>query len=131
MNSNKDRAKEKKNIPPDGDVLCTLCGEKEEDTSHFFFNCIFSTKVWSTIHGWVGVTMVTHKDPYLPLLQHGAMFETSTQGNIASSIWMCTTCSIWRARNEKLFENIEPKVKSKNLVLDSSKKIPMLTTSLS
>lgn len=32
-------------IPTNGDLICTFCGDKDEDSTHLFFDCGVSTKL--------------------------------------------------------------------------------------
>lgn len=98
-------------IPINGDILCSLCGEKNEDTHHLFFECKFVSEIWHNIYKWVGVNMVPHSDPLVNFLQHGEMFESTSQGNLASTLWIAAIWSIWKTRNEKIFEHIIPKIR--------------------
>lgn len=43
--------------------------------------------------------MFAPTDLTINFLQHGALFESSSQGNIASSIWIATIWTLWKARN--------------------------------
>lgn len=75
-------------IAADGDISCTVCGAKQENSTHLLLECCFATNVWSEIYRWIGVSLGPHKDPIAHFLQHKAILGTIRHDKIGSTI--CT-----------------------------------------
>jgi hypothetical protein len=86
------------------------CGA-EETTSHLFFECPVFAGIWSKISRWLGISTVfqneglSHLDQFEGLLGGGRVFASRLQTIWAAGIW-----SIWKARNDKIFNNKEVNV---------------------
>lgn len=52
--------------------------------------------------------MVTHTSSIVHFLQHGDLFGYDKKARTASSLWASTIWSIWKARNDLSFSNIDP-----------------------
>ena len=84
------------------DFTCVLCpGRVHEDRDHLFFSCNFSVRIWNYLQiKWpqlddlLQVAMTTRKDFAQP-------FFTEV---VFLACW-----SIWKVRNDKIFNNINPK----------------------
>lgn len=122
-------------ISANGDLLCALCGENNEDSTHLFFDCCFLTKLWDNLHSWTGVTMITHTNIFVHLLQYEIMMDPFPQGNIALTLWIRLVSKhaliwlIWKSRNEKIFlehctgrEEAIGRTQGNNLIFDSGEK---------
>jgi len=44
-------------------IMCGLCGEEEETTSHLFCTCRVAWLVWSKCYEWMGLTSSDHREP--------------------------------------------------------------------
>ncbi|KAL8485478.1 hypothetical protein ACS0TY_027685 [Phlomoides rotata] len=83
--------------------ICQMCKEKEESTRHLFFECKVTYDLWSGILKWLGVSMALHIIPSI----HFLLFENSLgrgyKAKAAASIWIGMVWSIWKLRNEVIF----------------------------
>jgi hypothetical protein len=80
---------------------CAVCTASEKETKeHLFFNCTFARKVWRQVGiSWASSQSMT------------AMFESarnSFQGPKFIEVVLCALWRIWKCRNKKIFENIQP-----------------------
>ncbi|KAL8526044.1 hypothetical protein ACS0TY_015314 [Phlomoides rotata] len=48
-------------IPASGEASCVLCSDHEENISHVFFHCNFSSEIWCKILDWLGTVTALHK----------------------------------------------------------------------
>jgi hypothetical protein len=85
------------------DSCCAFCLSEVEDIHHVFFNCSVVASVWENIYKWMGVNPIG----YNSILQHFVMFGQVFKGKkikrLRHIIWLATTWSIWRARDNILF----------------------------
>nr|KYP70684.1 hypothetical protein KK1_009912 [Cajanus cajan] len=96
-------------ILSDSQGRCAFCNEVQETSSHLFFCCRITNKVWHHCWSWISISTVLHQStlenvcqyPYLCLTQH----ERSKWDIIRSVVIWC----IWRCRNNKIFrgENVD------------------------
>ncbi|GJT90405.1 DUF4219 domain-containing protein [Tanacetum coccineum] len=86
-------------------VRCSLCGTQPDSHEHLFFECSYSSKVWTLIRGLVGMDAVP------PVLDNiSAWFQPMgnkrTIQNIVGKILFATASYfIWLERNNRLFKN--------------------------
>lgn len=52
--------------------------------------------------------MVPHSDPIRNFLQHGDFFDSDLKGRKSASLWTCIVWAIWKARNDRVFNEINP-----------------------
>lgn len=97
----------------EGEKNCVLCDEqKEETTSHIFFECKAAFGIWSSIYKLLRMTMVMHNNPSLNFLQHSFLFESDKDRMFGNTLWICVVWTIWKARNEAIFRNTVPNFSS-------------------
>lgn len=89
---------------------CKLCDAALESSEHIFSGCSFSYGVWTKIWKWCGLNtvFVFHTKDLLLLYKQAPgdkWAKKIVQGIILVTFWL-----IWKARNEKTFRGIEPKV---------------------
>lgn len=95
-------------IQANDNVKCILCDGEDESSNHLFFNCKFAHSIWIKWYGWVGVNMVYHEDPCSHLIQQGTLLGNEKEFKSASSLWIYIVWSIWQARNELIFNGVNP-----------------------
>lgn len=82
---------------------CELCIlQREETLRHLFVKCNFARACWSTI----GINIPTH----LPMPTLVRRLKTSLGVPFYMDIIILLCWSIWKTRNEWLFQNIDPTV---------------------
>ncbi|GJS32596.1 putative reverse transcriptase domain, reverse transcriptase zinc-binding domain protein [Tanacetum coccineum] len=85
-------------------VRCSLCGTQADSHEHLFFECSYSSKVWSLIRGLVGMDVVP------PVLENiiawfQPLANKRTVQNIVGKILIAAaTYFIWLERNNRLFK---------------------------
>ena len=85
-------------------TVCCFCREKEETTSHLFFECRVVWLVWNLCYDWIGVKSVDLLEPTSHFL-HFNLIDTPAAVNIAfGNIWIALISEIWRHRNKHIFK---------------------------
>ncbi|XP_028119111.1 uncharacterized protein LOC114316615 [Camellia sinensis] len=82
---------------------CPFCLHLEESHSHLFFECIFSSRVWSAIEVACNI-----KWPVLGWPESVTFVSKETKGNslrvnIISNAFLCSVYMIWIDRNNRIF----------------------------
>ncbi|KAL2246258.1 UNVERIFIED_CONTAM: hypothetical protein Sindi_2894000 [Sesamum indicum] len=88
--------------------LCSLCINTKESAKHLFFECPFSNFVWSRIRHWLGInrTMSTLQSAVKWLKKE--KIGSSVQNKARHLALACTVYTLWRHRNEVIFEDSTP-----------------------
>ncbi|PWA86778.1 alpha carbonic anhydrase 7 [Artemisia annua] len=93
-----------------GDGWCALCGEAEETTDHIFTACSVASGVWGGISSWCKISplfMFSIKD----VLQSSNHLDGSkTRKEVIYGLLILTCWCLWKARNDKIFNNREANV---------------------
>ncbi|XP_011102044.1 uncharacterized protein LOC105180093 [Sesamum indicum] len=88
--------------------LCSLCINTKESAKHLFFECPFSTYVWSHIRVWLGInrrmSTLHSAVKWLKKEKTGSSVHNKAR-HLALS---CTVYTLWRHRNEFIFEGAVP-----------------------
>ncbi|KAK4421401.1 hypothetical protein Salat_2090600 [Sesamum alatum] len=92
----------------DEEHSCSLCINTMESTGHLFFACPFSDHVWSNIRQWLGITRhMSTLHSAIKWLKKEKM-GSSVQNKARTLALACTVYSLWRHRNEIIFESKAP-----------------------
>ncbi|KAK4382080.1 hypothetical protein Sango_2908200 [Sesamum angolense] len=90
------------------DPTCSLCINSKESAKHLFFECPFSSYVWSHIQQWFGITR--RMSTLLSAVKW--LKKGKTGSSMQNKAWhlalACTVYSRWRHRNEIIFEGKAP-----------------------
>ncbi|KAL0362182.1 UNVERIFIED_CONTAM: hypothetical protein Scaly_1173400 [Sesamum calycinum] len=90
------------------DPSCSLCINSKESAKHLFFECPFSAYVWSHIRQWFGITRrMSTRLSAVKWLKKGKT-GSSVQNKARHLALACTVYSLWRHRNEIIFEGKAP-----------------------
>ena len=46
-------------LEPEESLLCVLCGEREETTTHLFLHCEVTSKIWRAMLNWFDINFIT------------------------------------------------------------------------
>ncbi|KAL0339900.1 UNVERIFIED_CONTAM: hypothetical protein Sradi_4506800 [Sesamum radiatum] len=90
------------------DRSCSLCINTQETAKHLFFECPFSNFVWTNIRQWLGINrrMSTLLSAVKWLIKEKT--RSSVQNKARLIALACTVYSLWRHRNEVIFEGKTP-----------------------
>ncbi|GKC65840.1 putative reverse transcriptase domain-containing protein [Tanacetum coccineum] len=86
-------------------VRCSLCGTQPDSHEHLFFECSYSSKVWTLIRGLVGMDMVP------PVLDNILVWfqpignKRTIQNIIGKILFAAASYFIWLERKNRLFKN--------------------------
>jgi hypothetical protein len=84
-----------------------------EDSSHLFFPCHFSKRIWAAIASWVGKDIPTGADGWNHFLLFGELVRLKKDGGrVSRLIWLATTWGIWKHRNHVIFQGANPDIKT-------------------
>ncbi|KAL0423087.1 UNVERIFIED_CONTAM: Retrovirus-related Pol polyprotein from type-2 retrotransposable element R2DM [Sesamum radiatum] len=90
------------------DPSCSLCINSKKSAKHLFFECPFSVYVWSHIRQWFGITRrMSTLLSAVKWLRKGKI-GSSVQNKARHLALACTVYSLWRHRNEIIFEGKAP-----------------------
>ncbi|KAL0305148.1 UNVERIFIED_CONTAM: hypothetical protein Scaly_2995400 [Sesamum calycinum] len=90
------------------DPTCSLCINSKESAKHLFFEYPFSSYVWSHIRQWFGITRrMSTLLSAVKWLKKGKT-GSSVQNKARHLALACTVYSLWRHRNEIIFEGKAP-----------------------
>ncbi|KAI3761910.1 hypothetical protein L1987_52333 [Smallanthus sonchifolius] len=95
------------NIP---DVSCVLCNTDPESSMHTFTGCGFTYGVWSFVEKWCRLDPIIAFDVKDLLLLPDSVRGPKWAKKIIRGIIMTSCWAVWRARNDKAFEGVIPKV---------------------
>ncbi|KAL0381230.1 UNVERIFIED_CONTAM: hypothetical protein Sangu_0187300 [Sesamum angustifolium] len=90
------------------DSSCSLCINNQETAKHLFVECPFSNFVWTNIRQWLGINR--RMSTLLSAVKWLIIEKTrsSVQNKARLIALACTVYSLWRHRNEVIFEGKMP-----------------------
>jgi len=92
-------------VPPDVNLRCVLCDRDNEMTNHLFINCGVARGVWIALLLWIDKMFIIPPNLFI----HWACWNVgSSNKKIIRGlrlIWHATTWVIWKARNDKIFND--------------------------
>jgi len=93
---------------PRSNVLCALCHIADEDDTHLFLSCPFAKEVWDSLSHWwpmpFSSSICSHMDIIASLSAYKA---PKAHKQITYAIFPTGNYSIWYARNQTLFKNLQ------------------------
>jgi hypothetical protein len=91
------------------DTTCAFCSQNLEDLGHLFLSCQFSVDIWNAIYTWIGKDFPTGVDCCNHFLKFGDLVRLKKgSGRVSRLIWLATTWSIWKLRNDVIFNGVNP-----------------------
>ncbi|MFS7897453.1 putative reverse transcriptase zinc-binding domain-containing protein [Helianthus anomalus] len=91
-----------------GDTRCPLCAEYDETSEHLFVSCYFAQVIWSVITQWCKsppLIAFSFKDV---LKYHLTVGGSKRKKKVINAITQIVVWSVWRMRNEVVFNNAIP-----------------------
>jgi hypothetical protein len=92
------------------DIPCIFCFKDNEDCSHLFFHWGFVKGVWEAIFRWLGHRLPIGLAGWDHSLSFGTLFKSKNGNHVRHLIWLATTWSIWKLRNNVTFNGDLPNV---------------------
>ncbi|KAK1437718.1 hypothetical protein QVD17_03514 [Tagetes erecta] len=86
-------------------TLCPLCGDHEETTTHLFTSCYIANMVWHSISSWCKIPPIFVFSVRDIFEIHNSINTTKEKRKIFQAIILTACWSLWKTRNEKIFEN--------------------------
>ncbi|XP_022041335.1 uncharacterized protein LOC110943913 [Helianthus annuus] len=86
------------------DVMCKICGECEETTSHILLRCNFAKRVWNEVAKWTKTPMVNTEGNLSDILQ--AFLDSQRSRNVKKILHAIAVQSMWKLwlnRNDRIF----------------------------
>ncbi|XP_022030330.1 uncharacterized protein LOC110931236 [Helianthus annuus] len=97
-------ALKKRNIDR-GDQSCVFCGDSDESVEHLFSSCNFSSTVWSIVSSWCKIPCIWGFSVKDLLEYHDLSGLKGKKKDIVQGITRIGCWIIWKARNERRFNN--------------------------
>ncbi|KAK2381610.1 hypothetical protein QL285_069201 [Trifolium repens] len=97
----------RRRIIPQHDFHCVMCGSGVESTTHLFLHCEKAAAVWYAVMKWLGFMVIVPPDlvsSFVILGEHG---KGKKEKLCLSLIWNSYVWSVWKFRNEFIFNNKE------------------------
>ncbi|XP_045831366.1 uncharacterized protein LOC123922712 [Trifolium pratense] len=85
------------------ELCCAFCFREEEDINHLFFNCSISIQVWKKVYEWLDMNFITFEEVWKHFTTFGDLVKSKSLAKARHVIWLATTWSIWRTRNNIMF----------------------------
>jgi hypothetical protein len=86
------------------DLICMFCENAIEDCAHLFFSCPTSGRIWQEISKWLGKSITASGEGWSHFQLFGNLLTTHKYKRVSHLIWMTTTWSIWKLRNNMIFK---------------------------
>ncbi|KAL4583053.1 hypothetical protein LXL04_007617 [Taraxacum kok-saghyz] len=87
--------------------VCGTCGVAEESVDHLLRDCSWAKEVWSSIQLWCDIDL-SNVGSIDCLLNTGHEFlKSPIQLKVTNAVILTTLWAIWKARNARVFNNIE------------------------
>jgi hypothetical protein len=82
---------------------CVFCLNELEDINHIFFTCTVSSQIWSKVFRWMGINPIGYVNINNHFTRFGGLLKGGHYKKFRHLIWLATTWSIWRKRNNIVF----------------------------
>ncbi|KAF5812258.1 putative reverse transcriptase zinc-binding domain-containing protein [Helianthus annuus] len=88
------------------DVSCPRCGLQDEDSDHIFVTCLWARSIWWNMLVWMRINFPAD---IISLEEFVSYLHNQPGGKrwkkIVYTVTLATVWRIWKARNEKVFED--------------------------
>lgn len=82
---------------------CSFCLLYEESTSHLFFTCCHSYKIWCYVFRWLDIAMVTPEEGRTHLLMFMEPYCGRDRKTGLGVIWLAIIWHLWHLSNSLIF----------------------------
>jgi hypothetical protein len=93
-------------LPPTSDDHCVWCDGVRESSLHLFLHCKVAITVWYEIFKWLGLVIVIPQNLFYLFACLSDAGKNKKVRNGFRLIWHSVIWSIWRARNNHIFNNV-------------------------
>jgi hypothetical protein len=98
-------------LPNDGVSWCPWCDGEIESENHLLVSCPIAWVVWSNVHRWFGVTSVVPSTMSSMCESFLKVYRIGKNGHKGVlMVWHAVVWALWRARNDKIFNDKEVNV---------------------
>lgn len=92
-------------LPPEVSVRCVLCEEETERSNHLFVHCPVARGIWLELLKWVDSMFIMPQSVFNHWLCWNAGASNKKMIKGFRLIWHATIWVIWKARNDKIFDD--------------------------
>lgn len=90
-------------LSPETSLDCAMCEGELELANYLFLHCDFARKVWDSIMRWLGMHFLTPPNLFILWECWDGAATSNKIRNGFRMIWHAVAWSIWRARNDRIF----------------------------
>jgi hypothetical protein len=92
-------------LAPDTSLDCVMCLGELESANHMFLHCQFAMKVWENVMRWLGFHFMIPPNLFILWENWDGVSGVKKMCNGFRMIWHAVVWSLWRARNDRIFNN--------------------------
>lgn len=89
------------------DVICKICEDATEDTTHILMECKKSWNAWSRVLDWWVLSASLHTDEHNFFQFRGLIDQSIKQRWHWCLVWYAVLWIIWKSRNDLIFSESE------------------------
>lgn len=97
-------------LPPEASQDCNLCEGMIESTNHLFLHCGFVSEVWQGLLRWMDLNFVSPPNLFVHWECWSGAESNKKVRNGFRLIWHAAVWSIWRVRNDRIFNGVNCEV---------------------
>jgi len=93
-------------LPPGVGSNCVNCTDFSESTSHLFLHCDLARNVWVSLMSWLDLNFIMPPNLFIHWeCWSGGPFHKKVRNGLRM-IWEARIWVIWKARNDRIFNNV-------------------------